>query len=95
MNYFKASDVQKFFNANNLNGNFWNDIVEINNCSYIPYDAIEDAVGISWVGLMETKYPTLTVPTAFDLYSELRKIGLTHDQCDLVTDLIDVHYITR
>ena len=44
---------------------------------------------------LDEEYSIVKITENDDIYSKLRTIGLTHDQCDSVCDLIDEYYTKK
>ena len=95
MTYMTVHAVQSYFRSNNLVGNFWNDIVYIDGGSYISTNTIKGVVGETKFREMECEVATHTIPAGFDLYSSLRGIGLSHQQCFEVCDLVEAEYTKK
>lgn len=91
----RASDVHQYFRKNCFHGNFWNDIVVINGETFIPVSAIEKVLFNRDVDNMKLEVQVFINPEfeeSFDLWKQLRSIGLTTDQCSGVCDIIDKYY---
>ena len=44
---------------------------------------------------LEDALKSLAAAAPYDLYSKLRSLGLTHDQCSSVCDVVEEHFVPR
>lgn len=90
----RAVDVHNYFTSNGLVGDFWKDIVEIDNVLYIPTPSIVNAIGSDAFRRMQCNVTVLVRPE-FDLYANLRGLGLSKDRANAILDMVERHYTKK
>lgn len=90
----RAADVHNYFTANGLAGDFWKYLVEIDDTLYIPTTAVVNAIGSGAFRRMQCDVTTLVQPE-FDLYANLRGLGLNKDHANAILDMVESHYTKK